>query len=55
MKMMKKIFGTLQIFPPRHYGTPRDRADLGSPHYYAPREQKNGRENPGHWHLETDG
>jgi hypothetical protein len=27
--MMKKIFGTLQIFPPRHYGTPRDRADLG--------------------------
>jgi hypothetical protein len=20
--MMKKIFGTLQIFPPRHYGAP---------------------------------
>jgi hypothetical protein len=20
--MMRKIFGTLQIFPPRHYGTP---------------------------------
>jgi hypothetical protein len=25
--MMKKIFGTLQIFPPRHCG--RDRTDLG--------------------------
>jgi hypothetical protein len=52
--MMKKIFGTLQIFPPRHYGTPviaRISAGMQRSASSRPSPTKNGREDPGHFRL----
>jgi hypothetical protein len=41
--MMKKIFGTLQIFPPRHCGTPviaRISAGMQGPAFLHPSQTK---------------
>jgi hypothetical protein len=56
--MMKKIFGTLQIVPPRHYGTPVIARISAKPAavriFTPPREQKTAGIFPGHLHLKTD-
>jgi hypothetical protein len=55
---MKKILGHPANFSAASLGDAGDRTDLGKacsgPHLHAPREQENGRKNPGHLRLKTD-